>query len=348
MNDKENPMDKGYMTLSELIADIQKDDPTYLPPSKTNVVPLKPTATEENIIPIAWSDFKKDVPKPIEYIFYPCLPVQGIAFIYAATGLGKTLFTLNLAWAIAGGGNFLKYTCPKPRKVLYVDAEMAHNQIYGRLKAIEERQGVLDFEENLHILTPDKILPYRLPRLDVIEDQMLYQKIIEKGNFEVIIFDSLALLSSFDENKSHEWVIIQDWLLYLRSLGKTIIIIHHAGKNTAGYRGTSRMLDCVDTAISLQPVAEEGLEDENVTAKKFNVVYQKARLFGGKEALPFEASLDHGFWSHRSTEQTDLEKVTEKVNAGMSQREIAKELLTTQSRVFRLITKARKLGLLPK
>ena len=46
-------------------------------------------------------------PNPLEYAMFPWLPIQGIAFIYAATGVGKTLFTLNVAYAIGSGGDFL-------------------------------------------------------------------------------------------------------------------------------------------------------------------------------------------------------------------------------------------------
>jgi RecA-family ATPase len=311
---------------------------------KNNIEPIRQYPSIDNFRPIPFDELERIIPPPLEYIFYPCLPTQGIAFIYAATGLGKTLFALNMAYAIAGGGNFLKYTCPKPRKVLYVDAEMAFNQVHSRLMQIAERQGELDFKENLCLLTPDKILPFRMPKIDEEEGQHLYKELMLAHNFEVIVLDNLSMLSSIDENKSSEWKIVQDWLLHLRALGKTIILIHHAGKDKNGYRGTSRMLDCVDTAISLQSVNDENMEDDNLSAKKFKVVYQKARLFGGKDALSYEVTLDNSFWSYRSIELSVLDKVIENLNAGLKQREIAKELFISQSTVNRLIKKARLTG----
>lgn len=309
-----------------------------------NIQPIRPFPNIVNYRPIPFSELKNIIPSPIEYVFFPCLPVQGIAFIYAATGIGKTLFTLNMAYAIAGGGNFLKYTCPKPRKVLYVDGEMPFNQVHSRLMQISERQGELTFEDNLCLLTPDKILPHRMPKIDEPEGQHLYKELLLAHNFEVIIFDNLSMLTSIDENKSNEWKIVQDWLLYLRSLGKTIIIVHHAGKDKNGYRGTSRMLDCVDTAISLQPINDESIDEEHIEGKKFKVIYQKSRLFSGKDALSYEVILENGFWAYRSIELSILDKVIDSINSGMKQREIAKELFISQTTVHRLIKKAQMTG----
>jgi len=153
------------------------------------------------------------------------------------------------------------------------------------------------------------------------------------------------MLSSIDENKSHEWKIVQSWFLTLRSMGKTVILVHHSGKDTTGYRGTSRMLDCVDTAISLQAIDEDGLEDENINIKKIKVSYRKARGFGGKDALAFEINLSNGFWSHRSSEQSDLERVVDLLKEGLTQQVIAQEIGCKQSKISKLKKKAIKHGL---
>lgn len=331
------------MDENELLKEIQQEDPTYKP---DNISRLRPSADISDFIPISYSEMKADNPPPLEYVFSPCLPTQGIAFFYAPTGVGKTLFALNIAYAIASGGTFLKYSCPKPRKVMYIDGEMPYGQLHSRLMQIAETQGELDFQDNLLILTPDKITPFRVPMIDDAFGQEVYLKLIEKYDTEVIIFDNLSMLSSFDENKSHEWKPIQDWILYLRSIGKTIIIIHHAGKEKTGYRGTSRMLDCADVAISLQPITNDDLEEENIKGRKFKIVYQKFRVFGGKDALPFEVNLHNGLWGYQSMEQTEMDKVIDLLNLKMNQRDISKDLCLSLSKVNRLIQKGRKCGLI--
>lgn len=311
-----------------------------------NITPLKAVNLQQyKSIPL--EEMKANPPNPIEYIFYPCLPTQGICWIYAAAGMGKTLFTLNLAYAIASGGKFLNYTCPKPRKVLYVDGEMAYNQLYTRAMMINEREGDMDFAGYLHFLTPDKILPLRMPKIDEEEGQFIYQEKLIQEDFEVVVFDNLSMLASFDENKAHEWKSIGNWLIYLRSLGKTIIMVHHAGKDKNGYRGTSSMMDGADVTISLQPINEEALEEEIVSAKKFKVKYGKNRNFSGQDALPFEVTFKNGLWSTQSMEKSELDMVIEMVHLKMTQMAIAKELNCGQSKIAKLIKKARKFKLLP-
>ena len=38
-------------------------------------------------------------------------------------------------------------------------------------------------------------------------------------------------MRSGDENDNRHWVPIQEWLLRLRSAGKSVLLIHHAGKS---------------------------------------------------------------------------------------------------------------------
>lgn len=337
-----------FNSMEEVIEEIKKNDPHFNPDSTkpSNVFSLKNDLDLSHYQILNFGQLEKTPLKPVDYVFYPCLPTQGICFIYAATGLGKTLFALNLAYAIAGGGNFLKYSCPKPRKVLYIDGEMPFNQLHSRLMQIAAHQGELDFEDNFNIITPDKVLPYRVPKIDEVAGQNIYNAIIEKYNFEVIVVDNISMLSSFDENKSNEWIIIQDWFLFLRSMGKTVIPIHHAGKDKNGYRGTSRMLDCADVAISLQPVTDDNQDEALVNVKKFKIVYQKARLFGGKEALPYEVTLENGTWKYRSIEQCELDRIVELFGLKMTQRDIAKEMGLSLSKVNRLVRKAKDLKLI--
>lgn len=305
------------------------------------VVPLE---TFSDVIPLDFSALMNMTPAPLEYIISPILPTQGICIIYAGQGVGKTLFSLNLAYGISGGKSFTKYTFPKPRKVLYVDGEMSFTNIHKRITDISKTQGFLANDGNFSLITPDMVLPSRVPKIDTASGQEYYTELMKINNYEVVFFDNLSMLSSIDENKSHEWKIIQDWFLYLRSIGKTIFLIHHAGKDKLGYRGTSRMIDCVNTAISLQTIDEDSPNDQQIECKRIKVSYQKSRDFGGKDALSFEINLLDNKWNYQSIELTEMEKVIESTKAGMSQREIAKEMLCSQKKINNLLKKAKRDG----
>lgn len=299
-----------------------------------------------DIKPIDYNQIKQDVPKPLEHIIYPCIANPSITFIYAATGVGKTLFTLNIAYCIASGGKFLTYKAPKPKKVLYVDAEMPYNQIYSRMMQIANQQGELEFPKNFLLFTPDKVLPYFLPKICDLEGQAFYDKHIFENDVNVLILDNLSMLSSIDENKAVEWKIVQDWIVKLRSKGITVIIVHHAGKEKSGYRGTSRMLDAADTAISLQDLNGESLESDVANSKKFKIAYQKHRNFGGKDSLSFEVTLHPYGWEFQSMEKTNIELVVERIKLKMSHKEIATEFGWSRPYVSKLYSQAKVQGYL--
>lgn len=321
----------------DLEKSIKERDPSY-----SNVSPIR--QSNSKIQSIDYKEISSIKPKPIEYILYPWLPKQGIAFIYAAAGVGKTLFAMNSAYAICKGGNFLKYKCPMPRKLLYIDGEMSYVQIHNRFMQMIKQQGELEGEDkkNWNLFTPDKVLPFRLPKICDPEGQRFYTELIEKEKYEVLVIDNLSALSWIDENNNQEWKVIQDWIMTLRAKGLSIIIVHHAGKDSKGYRGTSRMLDCVDSAISLQNIVSQNTESESelTSSRKFKIEYQKARTFTGSEAMPFEVTLSNSGWTYESAEKNNTERIREMhFDLGMRPIEIATELGINKTHVCRMIKK---------
>lgn len=332
-----------FSTDEEIIKEIQKEEPDF---NLSNIYPFYKNVEVKEYKSITCEDIEGMTPMPIEFVFYPCLPKNGIAAVYAATGVGKTLFTLNIAYAIAIGGDFLKYSCPKPRKVLYVDGEMPLNQLIARVKLIQKDEIDQVNLKNLVFLNPETVLPHKIPKIDDENGQNTYKKIIEENQYEVIVFDNISVLSAFDENKAHEWEKLQNFFLELRAQGITVIFVHHAGKDKTGYRGSSKMLDCVDVAISLQAVNDDYLEEDKFFGKKFKIIYHKIRHDVSQEILPFEVTLKDGQWGYQSVEKSELDKIVELYRLKMNQRDIAKDLNLSLSKVNRLIKKARQLRLL--
>lgn len=305
-----------------------------------NVTPINSNPELDKIKALSYEEIKFSNPEPLENILDPWLPLQGIGCIYAAAGVGKTFFTLNIAYTIASGGNFLSYSAKKPKRVLYIDGEMAYARMHARFMDIIKQQGELDefTKNNFFLLTPDKFLPFRLPKIDTQEGQLFYNKKINENNIDVIVIDNLATLSVFNEGVPEEWQFIQDWFIDLRSRGKTIIFIHHAGKDKKGYRGTSRIIDCADTAISLQDVSSTEVEDSTIYSKKFKIEYQKNRTFYGKDALSFEVTFNSKGWESQSMENNNTIRILEMFNnLQMKQVNIARELGLSESYVSKII-----------
>lgn len=308
----------------------------------SNVVPIKPHPEMDGINLLGHTMIKESITKETEFVLFPWLPKQGISFVYAATGFGKTLFAMNVAYCIAKSGHFLNFKCPQPRKVLYIDGEMPLIQVENRYKKIIQEQGDLLFPENFTLLNTEAILPRKLPKICTPEGQRYYTDLFMREKYEVVILDNLSMLTDIDENSSKEWKQVQDWLLHIRSIGLSVIILHHAGKIQTGFRGTSRMLDCADSAISLTKIDNFVFESDVQNLTRFKLAYEKNRHFGGKDALPMDVCYENQKWVYRSIELERMDKAIICFKANMSQSETAREMGINQSSVSRLLDKAEK------
>src|SRR6476661_5330484 len=63
------------------------------------------------------------------------------AVIVGPTGLGKTMFGLAVALAIAGGKDFLHWRAGRAGRVLYIDGEMSRREMKRRLRDAVRRAG---------------------------------------------------------------------------------------------------------------------------------------------------------------------------------------------------------------
>ena len=72
----------------------------------------------------------------------PWLPEKGLAMIFAPRGVGKTWIALSIAHAVAGGGEFLCWRAPRPRRVLYIDGEMPAAALQERYRAVFSASGI--------------------------------------------------------------------------------------------------------------------------------------------------------------------------------------------------------------
>lgn len=318
---------------------------------KHNIVPLYNPGELHSIEAVNIKAGLDEIVTKADLVISPILPKQEILYLYAATGAGKTLFALNLAYAIANGGSFLRYTVPLPRKVLYIDGEMSFVQMQERLKNIQSLQGELYDSDYFWILNPDKFkpagsnIPLPMPKIDDPYGQQYYIKLIQRYGTEVVVFDNYSTLALSDENKNHDWAIVQSFLSQLKALGLTIIFIHHAGKG-GSYRGTSRMTDIMNTVVKLERINEDMMEEDVNNVMRLKVIYEKCRSFNGKDAMSFEATYSAMGWSHRSLQMSLMEMVVERVALGLAPKEIAIELKKDKSWINKIIREAKRLGLI--
>jgi hypothetical protein len=296
------------------------------------------------LVVVGLGEFLKIELPPREMIMAPWLPSQGLAMIFAAQGVGKTNLALQIGVSIAAGKPFLDWQVPEPKRVLYVDGEMPARTMQMRLQPILKAIDA-EVDDRFQLVTPDLQIG-DLPNVATLAGQQALEPLI--ADRDVVVVDNLATLCrTSDENASANWVeAIQGWLLKQRKAGRTVILVHHAGK-AGTQRGTSARTDVLDSVMKLDR-SKGYTPDEGA---KFKVSWEKSRGFFGEDARPFELRLDTSSgvaeWS-ADVDGPELQNVVELSLQGLSVRKIAQQLGRDHSWVQRRIDKARKFGMFKK
>lgn len=262
----------------------------------------------------------------------PIIQSGSVSMIYAKRGVGKTHVALGIAAALASGSNFLRWSVPEPKNVLYLDGEMPIQSMQQRLRSIEK---IIPKENmgRLQVINCD-LQPHGMPDLSSLEGQKAFQPYVDLA--DVIIVDNLStLVRSGKENEGESWVPLQNWAIAQRGKGKAVIFIHHAGKS-GQQRGSSRREDAMDLVLELRHPTDYD-PDQNA---RFEVHFKKARHLIGDDSKSFEAWLQDGQWQERDITDLNTERVMElhKIG-GMSVRDIFEETGIPKSTVARIIQK---------
>jgi|SRR5579863_5256908 len=317
-------------TTIEQLLDIVNKTPDYMPPGILRVV------TIDKLLSLVLPER--------EMLLAPFLPSQGLAMLFAKRGVGKTFVALAIAYAVASGGTYLRWSAPKAKRVLYIDGEMPAVLMKERLSMIKNMSNLVPADGFLEILTPD-LQEGPMPDLSTKEGRQALEALIE--NFDLIIIDNIScLFRSGSENESESWQEAQEWALDLRRRGKSVLFVHHAGKNGV-QRGTSKREDILDAVISLKQPEDYKSED----GARFEVHFDKARHFSGEDARPFVAQLtqENGIYCWKisgTAEDEEIAKVATMRTSGSTIEHIVEKTGRTKSQVETLIKKAKEQRLL--
>jgi hypothetical protein len=197
-----------------------------------------------------------------------------LGFICGERGRGKTWLAMFLARKCAEGasmGGLPEWNIHGPRRVLYVDGEMAIDGIRERDAALTvgPAPGMYYLQhEALYHLTGDVL------NLAEPEAQGALLDRCKRDRIEILFLDNLScLFSGIRENDADAWERVLPWLLDLRRNRVAVVFIAHAGRN--GYmRGTSRREDAAFWIINLSEAAGTG---EIQNGAKFVAEFTKNR-----------------------------------------------------------------------
>lgn len=279
-----------------------------------------------------------DVPKR-EGILGEWFKEGDLGFVFGTRGLGKTWLAMLLARRIAEGGSVADWTVHKPRRVLYVDGEMALDSIRERDAALSAgpTEGMFYLQHEALFQLTGTVLNLTKP----IVQAALSEK-CRQDNIEVLILDNLScLFTGMKENDADAWEQVLPWLLELRRNRIAVVFIAHAGRN-GSMRGTSRREDAAFWIIQLAATKDEA---EIQNGARFVARFVKNRNATEADCTPLEWSFllpkgevrAHVSWKKISTAQIFRQWIEDGVT---SAQDIAEEMGISKGQVSKLAKRA--------
>lgn len=258
--------------------------------------------------------------------------------INAPRGVGKSTFVLGLSLSMAYAAVFLDNKPTNPRHVVILDGEMDLHTMQGRLKEQAKALGVDIDDIHLKFVSPE-LFDGIMPNLSTDAGQREIDKAI--GNqWDVLFIDNYSAFSESGREDGESWMPWIRWMLEHKRAGRTVIIIHHTGKN-GQQRGSSKHEDALDFSIALKPVPD----DKQDGSLRFIFEWKKSRHLPSDKTRPFLVTYaktpDGYIWSRGQVEDANGKMVEAKRlhQDGMSQSDIAAKLDVSKSTVSRWLNK---------
>jgi AAA domain len=262
-----------------------------------------------------------------------------LGFIFAPRGLGKTWLAMHIARQCVEGGAVGLWKVHQARTVLYVDGEMALDEILKRDEALSNAPAdgmfYLEHEALFHVTGQVLNLTNSTVQAALLEH-------CQRERIEMLILDNLScLFTGIQENKADDWEMVLPWLLEFRRRRIAVIIIAHAGRN--GFmRGTSRREDAAFWVVQLTE-AREACEIQN--GARFVARFVKNRNATEADCPPLEwqfqlpngATSANVTWKLLSTGQIFRQWIEDGVTSAT---DIAEEMGISKGQVSKLAKRA--------
>jgi hypothetical protein len=210
----------------------------------------------------------RELPKP-DFVLGNWLTTTSRSMLYATTGIGKTMFAIAMAMAMATGRPFLHWSVARPSRVLFIDGEMSRRVMKDRIAAEVQRLGGM-LPEAMFVLSREDVDDFK--PLNTTEGRVFINDEIKRlGGVDFIIFDNIMSLISGDMKEEESWSQIQPWLRRLsrRSIGH--LWLHHTGHDASHGYGTKTKEWQQDNVIRLETVEKPGIDIS------FKLMFEKAR-----------------------------------------------------------------------
>lgn len=211
---------------------------------------LKNPQNEEVIELLNLVDWEKafTAPEEIEWLVPGFLAAGRGHGLYSAPGLGKSLFTLDIAANLSAGLPTLGYPAKDPIKVLYLDQENGvESDVVPRLRAMGFDYP--DLDNFSYASFPD------LMKMDSRKGGEQLASVLDDLKPELVVLDTVARFVDGKENDNSTWNdFYNNSGVPLKSRGIAYIRLDHVGKDeNNGPRGGSAKMGDVDLVWKMTP-----------------------------------------------------------------------------------------------
>jgi hypothetical protein len=296
-----------------------------------------------------------------QHLLFPWLREQESCMVYAATGVGKSMFALSAALAIAGGGEFLGWKSDERAngrqwRVLYIDGEMHVGDIQERVRMLMHAVPSVNHEKagvNLRFIARQHQEPdAAFPSITEPAGMKFVRERVAQDAIDLVILDNFSTLGEVeDENAASSFNAIQQFLLQLKVQGVATMLVHHAGKS-GDFRGSSKLAATFETILKLERL---GSSVEHGAAA-FRVRWDKVRAGGPKRKVREVAArlIEDPFagpaaskWDYATAEIEKLDELKERLADGefRNQKEIADHFDVSKTMAKNYIDKGISIGL---
>ena len=214
---------------------------------------------------------KAILPQTVEWIIPNLIPKNAIITLHSLGGVGKTHLLYRLGNCVGNNEPFFNLPVMQ-MTVYYVDFENPLPEIADRMKNMGGSQNM-----RIWHLGHDP-MPIRFDA-----DEWEVYKTFPPGLF---IIDSLRSSHLLEENSSKDAAFVMARIKEIRTLGSTVILIHHENK-LGGYRGSTAWFDLSDHILKFSRVQKVG-SDEDVEQDDFDLPIRLG--LGGKSR--FSSAMD--------------------------------------------------------
>jgi len=281
-----------------------------------------------------------------EHLLGSVLTAGSTGMLSAPRGLGKSLLSMHIGYAVAGGKLLAPWGRGSGAVVVYLDGEMKAPEFHKRMLQIQSSDpfptSQQRYLQNFHLISRGAF-EHDIGYIDTEEGQAAIEALFP-DSCAMLIIDNLSAWKSSGGEDGNAFAPIKRWLIHLRTKGIAVLLVHHTGKNGNNQRGTSIHEDMLDYSILLR-------EDKSGRPKKgTSFMLEHTKLRGFHPDLPklcrytFTTDLVENVM-HHTYEDVENETVSESdakivalLKEGMTGKEVAESLSVSTTVVSRIKT----------